>query len=104
MDELPFTPVELVAVDAARNIRRRWRVAACRDLFGHVLVETGWGRIGGRGPHAGAQLRRRGCSARLCPRAARPPGERGAADRRRLPPGTLDASTCRQVERHRSTQ
>lgn len=49
MDELPFTPVELVAVDAARNIRRRWRVAACRDLFGHVLVETGWGRIGGRG-------------------------------------------------------
>lgn len=49
MDDLPFTPVELVAIDAARNIRRRWRIAAYRDLFGQVMVETGWGRIGGRG-------------------------------------------------------
>lgn len=49
MDTLPFTPVELVAIDAARNIRRRWRVAAYRDLFGRVMIETGWGRIGGRG-------------------------------------------------------
>lgn len=49
MDDLPFTPVELVAIDAVRNIRRRWRIAAYRDLFGQVMVETGWGRIGGRG-------------------------------------------------------
>lgn len=49
MDTLPFTPVELVAIDAARNIRRRWRVAAYRDLFGRVMIETGWGRIGGQG-------------------------------------------------------
>jgi len=49
MDELPFTPIELVALDAARNIRRRWRIAAYRDLFGAVIVETGWGRIGGQG-------------------------------------------------------
>lgn len=49
MDTLPFTPVELVAIDTARNIRRRWRVAAYRDLFGQVMIETGWGRIGGRG-------------------------------------------------------
>jgi predicted DNA-binding WGR domain protein len=49
MDTLPFTPLELVAIDAARNLRRRWRVAAYRDLFGRVMVETGWGRIGGRG-------------------------------------------------------
>ena len=49
MDRLPFTPVELVAIDTARNIRRRWRVAAYRDLFGQVIIETGWGRIGRRG-------------------------------------------------------
>lgn len=49
MDELPRTPVELVAIDAARNIRRRWRIAADRDLFGQVMIETDWGRIGGRG-------------------------------------------------------
>jgi predicted DNA-binding WGR domain protein len=46
MDALPFTPVELVAVDAARNIHRRWRIAAYRDLFGALVVETAWGRIG----------------------------------------------------------
>ena len=49
MDTLPFLPVELVAIDAARNIRRCWRVAAYRDLFGQVMIETGWGRIGGKG-------------------------------------------------------
>jgi predicted DNA-binding WGR domain protein len=49
MDDLPFTPVELVAIDAGRNVRRRWRVAASRDLFGRVLIETDWGRIGARG-------------------------------------------------------
>lgn len=49
MDTLPFIPLELVAIDAARNIRRRWRVAAYRDLFGRVMIETGWGRIGGQG-------------------------------------------------------
>lgn len=49
MDTLPFTPLELVAIDTGRNIRRRWRVAAYRDLFGRVMIETGWGRIGGRG-------------------------------------------------------
>lgn len=49
MDTLPFTPVELVAIDAARNVRRRWRIAAYRDLFGQVMVETGWGRIDGKG-------------------------------------------------------
>ena len=49
MDELPFTPIDLVALDPARNVRRRWRVAAYRDLFGRVMIETGWGRIGTRG-------------------------------------------------------
>lgn len=49
MDDLPFTPVELVAIDARRNVRRRWRIAASRDLFGQVMIETGWGRIGARG-------------------------------------------------------
>lgn len=49
MEDLPFTPVELVAIDAARNVRRRWRIAAYRDLFGQVMIESGWGRIGGQG-------------------------------------------------------
>lgn len=49
MDTLPFTPLELVAIDTARNIRRCWRVAAYHDLFGQVMIETRWGRIGGRG-------------------------------------------------------
>ena len=42
MDALPFEPVELHAIDAARNIRRRWSVIARNDLFGHVMVETSW--------------------------------------------------------------
>jgi len=46
METFPFNPIELVAVYPARNIRRRWRVSATRDLFGHVIVETSWGRIG----------------------------------------------------------
>lgn len=46
---LPFVPIELVAVDPARNLRRRWCVIATRDLFGHIMVETQWGRIGTRG-------------------------------------------------------
>jgi predicted DNA-binding WGR domain protein len=49
MDEPPFTPIDLVAVDTARNVRRRWRVAAYQDLFGQVMIETRWGRIGTQG-------------------------------------------------------
>ena len=39
-------PVELVAVDPARNIRRRYAIVASVDLFGMIVVETRWGRIG----------------------------------------------------------
>ena len=49
MHALPFAPVELIALDPARNVRRRWRMVAYRDLFGTLVVETGWGRIGARG-------------------------------------------------------
>lgn len=49
MDPLPAAPIALVAIDPTRNIRRRWSVTVARDLFGHVLVETRWGRIGARG-------------------------------------------------------
>lgn len=49
MDALPYDPVELVACDPARGVHRRWRVQAMRDLFGQVLVETRWGRIGAPG-------------------------------------------------------
>lgn len=51
MDALPLVPIDLVAVDPARNIHRRWSLVAARDLFGHVLVETDWGRIGRRGQY-----------------------------------------------------
>lgn len=46
MEPLPFDPVELVAIDDTQNVRRRWRIAAYRDLFGRVMIETDWGRIG----------------------------------------------------------
>ncbi|MGN5376507.1 WGR domain-containing protein [Sphingomonas hankookensis] len=46
---LPFAPIELTARDSARGIARRWRVVACRDLFGMLLIETQWGRIGSGG-------------------------------------------------------
>lgn len=49
METLPFEPLELVAIDPARNIRRSWQVMAAHDLFGRILVETRWGRIGSRG-------------------------------------------------------
>lgn len=44
--ELPFDPVELIAIDAPRNVHRRWRMAAMRDLFGTLMIETQWGRVG----------------------------------------------------------
>jgi predicted DNA-binding WGR domain protein len=43
---LPFRPIELVAIDTTRNVRRHWSIVAYRDLFDHLIVETGWGRIG----------------------------------------------------------
>lgn len=49
MDALPFEPLALVAIDPARNIRRCWQVTAHRDLFGQILIETHWGRIGAKG-------------------------------------------------------
>ncbi|AOW24495.1 WGR domain-containing protein [Sphingomonas melonis] len=49
METLPFIPIELVAIDAARNMRRRWSVAAYRDLLGAWVIETRWGRIGAGG-------------------------------------------------------
>src|SRR3546814_5078700 len=42
-------PIELVALDPARNIRRRYSITASLDLFGMIVVETRWGRIGARG-------------------------------------------------------
>jgi len=69
-----FSPIALVALDLARNIRRRYAISVTRDLFGAYIVETSWGRIGARGQckslsfpdragaerHVAAILRRRG--------------------------------------------
>ncbi|MBB3475432.1 WGR domain-containing protein [Sphingomonas sp. BK345] len=49
METLPYDTLELVAVDDALGMRRRWSVTAARDLFGRIVVETHWGRMGTRG-------------------------------------------------------
>lgn len=43
--------IELIASNPARNIRRQYRISASLDLFGTVIVETRWGRIGAAGQH-----------------------------------------------------
>jgi predicted DNA-binding WGR domain protein len=40
---------ELEAVDRSRNIARAYHIHASRDLFGHIIVDLRWGRIGRRG-------------------------------------------------------
>lgn len=49
MDTLPLEPIDLIAVDPTRNIHRRWSLVARYGLFGELLVETSWGRVGKRG-------------------------------------------------------
>lgn len=49
MEDAPPPRINLVAVDSARNIRRRYDIEWGRDLLGDWLVETHWGRIGARG-------------------------------------------------------
>lgn len=39
--------LELLAVDHARNIARRYALEVSEDLFGFHVVETAWGRVGG---------------------------------------------------------
>jgi predicted DNA-binding WGR domain protein len=41
--------IELAAIDSARNIRCRYAIVTSVDLFGAIIVETHWGRIGARG-------------------------------------------------------
>lgn len=43
--------IEMIARNPARNIHRRYRILASIDLFGSVMVETRWGRIGAAGQH-----------------------------------------------------
>ena len=41
--------IHLRAINPARNVARDYWVIANPDLFGHVIVEQHWGRIGTRG-------------------------------------------------------
>ena len=41
--------IRLQAVDRARNIARRYALDASPDLFGMIVVELRWGRIGTTG-------------------------------------------------------
>lgn len=52
-DRAPYDDVELelIARNPARNIHRRYAIRASVDLFGAVIVETRWGRIGAAGQH-----------------------------------------------------
>src|SRR3546814_19730678 len=43
--------IELIARNPARNIHRRYSILASIDLFGSIIVETRWGRIGAAGQH-----------------------------------------------------
>jgi predicted DNA-binding WGR domain protein len=47
----PILPVRLhlQAIDSARNIARRYAIEASADLFGHIIVDLHWGRIGTKG-------------------------------------------------------
>ena len=49
MTVAPAEIVELRAIDRARNIARGYAIELSADLFGSFIVETRWGRIGGRG-------------------------------------------------------
>ena len=43
--------VELHAVDRVRNIARRYVIELTPDLFGAIIVDTRWGRIGAASQH-----------------------------------------------------
>ena len=47
----PALPIHLhlQAIDPERNIARRYTIEACPDLFGHIIVNLHWGRIGTKG-------------------------------------------------------
>lgn len=50
MDYQNDPPVwHLRAIDPTRNIARAYFIEASRDLFGWIVVERRWGRIGGAG-------------------------------------------------------
>ena len=44
-------------VDPDRNMARFYRVEVLPDLFGDIIVERRWGRIGGRGQFRAASYR-----------------------------------------------
>ena len=41
--------IALEARNPMRNLARRWSVQVSRDLFGWIVIERSWGRIGTRG-------------------------------------------------------
>src|SRR3546814_15793125 len=57
-------PIELVALDPARNIRRRYSITASLDLFGMIVVETRWGRTGPLGQAQARAFAHRAAAAR----------------------------------------
>ncbi|MFD2427449.1 WGR domain-containing protein [Sphingobium scionense] len=76
----------LQACDPSRNIRRHWHIELRRDLFGWIVVEWRWGRIGTAGQSrslAFEQEGRRGASSVVSWSAALAPnGDRGGLSAR----------------------
>lgn len=86
-----FDTTVLVAIDPARNIRRRYSISVSIDLFGIIIVETRWGRIGANGQakrlsfsdhataerHVAATLRKRGTAENRIGVAYRPLADAG---------------------------
>lgn len=58
MDQPLPAPVLLLAIDPARNVRRRYAIRVDRNLLGEFEGETSWGRIGTRGQSAVARFER----------------------------------------------
>ena len=44
-----YDRIELIARDDSRNIRRGYQIERSTDLFGHVIIDWHWGRIGTSG-------------------------------------------------------
>jgi len=55
----------LQACDPSRNIRRHWHIELRRDLFGWIVVEWRWGRLGTAGQSRSLAFEQEGEARRL---------------------------------------
>ena len=41
--------LKMTAIDYAKNVNREWSCELSDDLFQNILLESHWGRVGGKG-------------------------------------------------------